>query len=221
MTRRTYDGFDISDMGEAGLQFQIAGAMDIDAQEKIWRMARSFENWTGVTNAIAGVNNLLVLFDPDQTDAEGVSQELATAWASPEAVTLDRATFRVPVQYGGDAGKDLEEIAERSGLSVEDVIKRHAAGKYVVMTVGAYPGFGFLGGLDPKLATPRRSAPRSHVEKGSVMIGGAQTAVMSITGPSGWNIIGRTEMPFFDPTAERPSVLRPGDLVTFFAEGAQ
>ena len=221
MTRRTYDGFDISDMGEAGLQFQIAGAMDIDAQEKIWQMARSFGKWTGVTNAIAGVNNLLVLFDPDRTDAEDVSQELAAAWASPEAVKLDRATFRVPVQYGGDAGKDLEEIAERSGLSVKDVIKRHAAGKYVVMTVGAYPGFGFLGGLDPKLATSRRSAPRSHVEKGSVMIGGAQTAVMSVTGPSGWNIIGRTEMPFFDPMAVRPSVLRPGDIVTFFAEGAQ
>jgi KipI family sensor histidine kinase inhibitor len=221
MTRRIYDGFDISDMGEAGLQLQIAGPMDIESQEKIWRMARSFGDWTGVSNAIAGVNNILVLFDPDQTDADRVSRDLAAAWASPATLTLDRATFRVPVQYGGNTGKDLQEIAENTGLCAADVIRRHAAGEYVVMTVGAYPGFGFLGGLDPKLATPRRAAPRSHVKKGSVMIGGAQTAVMSVDGPSGWNIIGHTEMPFFDPTANRPSVLRPGDIVTFYEEDAQ
>ena len=221
MTRRTCNGFDISDIGEAGLQFQLAGPTDIENQEKIWRMARSYGDWTGVTNVIAGVNNIVVLFDPGQTDAGRVSRDLAAAWASPAAVKLNRTTFHVPVQYGGAAGKDLEEIADSTMLSVDDVIKCHAAGQYVVMAVGAYPGFGFLGGLDVRLATPRRATPRGHVEKGSVMIGGAQTAVMSVTGPSGWNIIGKTQMPFFDPTANRPSVLRPGDIVIFRAEGAQ
>ena len=36
------------------------------------------------------------------------------------------------------------------------------------------------------------------------MIGGPQAGIMPCTAPSGWHIIGRTDISMFDPTACRP-----------------
>jgi len=39
----------------------------------------------------------------------------------------------------------------------------------------------------------------------------------SLDSPGGWQIIGRTEVPMFIPSAENPSLLQPGDQVRFVA----
>ena len=48
-------------------------------------------------------------------------------------------------------------------------------------------------------------------------IGGAQTGIYPLVTPGGWQLIGRTALPLFDPTAEPPTRLAPGDRVRFVA----
>src|SRR4051794_38087388 len=124
-------------------------------------------------------------------------------------------TIELPVQYGGDAGPDLDSVAQHTGLSPERVVETFATVDYVVYFVGFATCFPYLGGLPPELATPRLSAPRKHVPAGSVAIGGAQAGVYPLASPGGWRIIGRTTLTLFDPQSAPPPLLRMGDRVRF------
>jgi inhibitor of KinA len=121
----------------------------------------------------------------------------------------------IPVCYEGEFAPDLDDVARRANVSTQEVIKIHAAPEYRVACVGFTPGFGFLSGLDPRLATPRRASPRTGVPAGSVAIGGIQTGVYPIRSPGGWNIIGRTPLRMFDVERNPPALLCGGDRVRF------
>jgi KipI family sensor histidine kinase inhibitor len=123
----------------------------------------------------------------------------------------------IPVRYGGEHGPDLGTLADARDLSIEAVVALHTAPEYVVHFVGFLPGFAYLGGLDPRLATPRREVPRTSVPAGSVGIGGVQTGVYPIASPGGWHLIGRTDLRLFDPSREPAALLATGDRVRFRA----
>jgi KipI family sensor histidine kinase inhibitor len=122
----------------------------------------------------------------------------------------------VPVVYGGAFGIDLEAVAERAGMTPAEVIARHSAGDYRVYMLGFLPGYTYLGGLDPKLATPRRQDPRLETPSGTVAIGGIQTGIQCITAPSGWNLLGRTPVRTYHPHRDPIFLIEPGDHVSFF-----
>ncbi len=126
---------------------------------------------------------------------------------------------RVPVVYGGEFGPDLENVARRAGLAPREVAARHAGGSYRVYMLGFAPGFAYLGGLDPVLATPRRKTPRPRVPEGSVGIAGDQTGVYPMALPGGWQLVGRTPLRLWDPFAGQPALLGPGRAVRFVDAG--
>lgn len=111
-------------------------------------------------------------------------------------------------------GPDLERVMEHSGLCRKEVIERHCAPVYRVDLIGFAPGFPYLSGLDPALAIPRLDLPRVQVDAGCVAIGGEQTGIYPISGPGGWNLIGRTDVKLFAPDTAR-CLLAPGDRVRF------
>src|SRR5690606_14634473 len=111
--------------------------------------------------------------------------------------------------------EDLPGVAAHSGLTVEEVITRHAGATYTVGALGFAPGFTYLAGLPQELATPRRDRPRLRVPAGSVGIGGEQTGIYALPTSGGWNLIGRTPEQLFDPSADPPVWLRMGDQVRF------
>ena len=121
-------------------------------------------------------------------------------------------THRIPVRYDGP---DLEFIASSTGLSVDEVVRRHLGRSYTVDLLGFVPGFGYLGELDPALHLPRREQPRPRVIAGSVAIAAAQTAIYPLDTPGGWHIIGSTSTVMFDPARNPPALLAPGDTVQF------
>ena len=118
----------------------------------------------------------------------------------------------IPVSYDG---ADLEAVARAVGLTVEEVVARHAGATYVVEFVGFAPGFGYLSGLDPALQLPRLTNPRPSVPAGSVAIAGAYTAVYPRSSPGGWLLLGRTDVALFDVDADPPSALVAGTVVRF------
>lgn len=164
--------------------------------------------------------SLGIFFDVELIGATETRDWLLHTWShlADAAPADDRSrTVEIPVLYGGDAGPDLTTAAAELGLAPNDLARRHAAGDYRVAMIGFAPGFPYLSGLDPSLALPRLSTPRTQVPAGSVGIGGAQTGIYPRESPGGWRLLGRTPLRLFDPVRDPPSLLAPGDRVQFRA----
>ena len=146
--------------------------------------------------------------------------DVVQAKLAADGATLEEVR-EIPVCYGGEFGPDLNEVARHCGLPPEAVIDLHSRGDYLVHAVGFAPGFPYLGGLNEKLRTPRRPAPRLRVPKGSVGIGWTQTGIYPLETPGGWQLIGRTPVELFRPNESMPSLLKVGDRVRFRRIAAQ
>jgi inhibitor of KinA len=72
-----------------------------------------------------------------------------------------------------------------------------------------------MGGLDARIATPRKATPRTKVPAGSVGIAGNQTGIYPSESPGGWQLIGRTELQLYTPNSQEITLLKAGDLVKF------
>lgn len=221
----TLDQAEIHFLGEGSLTLTVGGigsvavSATLDCQQRLWAIAAKANAWPHVRDVVPGMNNLTILFDPLIADFDDLADKLLTAWNKSTAVTKSGRQIDIPVVYGGDRGPDLTAVAEHTGLSVAEVIRRHTAADYVVFFLGFQPGFAYMGGLDPLLATPRRREPRLVVPAGSVAIGGSQTAIYPAASPGGWQLIGHSDVRLFDPSAASPTLLQPGDRVRFVASG--
>lgn len=192
-----------------------ASTADLTVQQKVWSMSACLSAREDVLEVVPGMNNLLVIFRSIQHDFDACQALIHNAWETAHASASHGRQITVPVVYGGDNAEDLDLVARHAGLTPRDYIDLHARATYVVYALGSQPGFAYLGGLDPRLAVPRRDVPRPRVEAGSVIVGGNQAAVLSRTTPSGWHIIGKTTLNCFDHTQERPALFTPGDTVRF------
>jgi KipI family sensor histidine kinase inhibitor len=171
----------------------------------------------GIVELVPSYRALMISFDPTAIDDEALTRVVVDTAATTRPDAVERRTITLPVAYGGAHGPDLEAVAHHAGLSMDEVIERHAGTLYDVFFLGFTPGFPFLGGLEPAIATPRRATPRLRVAAGSVGIAGAQTGVYPVSSPGGWNIIGRTPVALFHPRQglDDAVLLRPGDHIRF------
>jgi KipI family sensor histidine kinase inhibitor len=163
-----------------------------------------------------GDGSLLVRFDPERLDPDSVGAHVRFLLPRISAVPEPPARIvTIPVRYGGRDGPDLDDVARLTGLPPDEVIARHAGGRYDVRFLGFTPGFAYLGPLDPSLGCPRLDRPRRAVPAGSVAIASDQTAVYPASTPGGWRLIGRTDRVMFDPRRDPMSLLAIGDRVRF------
>ena len=124
-------------------------------------------------------------------------------------------SITLPVYYAPESGADLEALANRARLSVDEVIDIHSGVEYRVYAIGFAPGFAYLGDVDPRIAAPRLATPRKVVPRGAVAIADRQTAVYPARSPGGWNLIGRCPVKLFDPRATPPMSVSVGDTIRF------
>jgi KipI family sensor histidine kinase inhibitor len=208
----------IRPLGEAALCCTVNAPVALDHQQRIWQLGAGLADTEGVLGLIPGMNNLTLTFDPLRTDGQFLEHAARALWARPLRRQRVGRLVEIPVAYGGEDGPDLADVAAHCGLSPDEVVRRHGEAEYVVYFIGFQPGFAYLGGLEASLHTPRRAEPRVAVPAGSVGIGGAQTGIYPLVTPGGWQLIGRTPLALFDPNAEPPTLLAPGDRVRFVAE---
>jgi len=133
---------------------------------------------------------------------------------APLLVETESSVVTIPVCYGGPFGTDLDDVANFTKLSRDEIVKRHIEPVYKVCMIGFIPGFAYLGGLDPLLRIPRKPTP-VKVSPGDVGVAGVQTGIYPLETPGGWQIIGRTPLRLFDAARHQPSLLKPGDQVKF------
>lgn len=205
----------VSVLGTTALLFEAQGDTTLVTQRRIWALARQAESWPGIREAAPGMNNLMLTFSEPPRRLQDLEKRVLDAWDAVEALPLDGRCIELPVTYGGEAGPHMTDVVEHTGLSVDDIVAIHSAPVYPVYALGSHPGYCYLGGMDPRIVTPRRKVPVLKIPGGAVSIGGAQTGVSASDGPSGWNTIGSTDMVFFDVTRTPAALLRPGDSIRF------
>ena len=160
--------------------------------------------------------SLLVIYDmlaTDHLEVRSIIRKVVDQLG--EATSGEGNLVTLPAYYGTDAGPDLEALAQRADLSVEEVIKLHSEMEYRVYAIGFAPGFAYLGELDERIAAPRLSTPRLKVPRGAIAIADRQTAVYPAVSPGGWNLIGLCPTRMFDPQAEPTMPVQVGDRIKF------
>lgn len=179
-------------------------------------------NIAGIIEIVPTYRSLLIHYDPIQIGFSALSKRLLPLIRPDVSQSAANRRWRIPVIYGGAFGIDLDDVARTHNISTAELITRHAGGDYYVAMIGFTPGFAYLSGLDPSIATPRRASPRNYTPPGTISIGGGQTGVQCLAAPSGWHLLGRTPVRTFHPHRDPVFLLEPGDAVTFEAiEAAQ
>lgn len=220
-------GFRFSPLGDHAVTITLGDTIDEATHRRVRAVsaaldARALE---GVVDQVPAFASVVVHYDPARVGGEPAAppyRRLVDALAHllndvRDDVLPAPRTVRIPVSYGGEFGPDLEDVARQHSIEPDDLIRLHTEGDYLVYMVGFMPGFAYLGGLTPRLVTPRRSSPRTAVPAGTVGIGGQQTGVYPLVSPGGWNLIGRTPLRIFDVAREEPALLVTGDRVRFHA----
>lgn len=211
-------------LAEDAWLLRFGAAIDMDVNARVHAAAARLQASLAGVECVPAYASLLLRFDPiDWLDDDGhfsgrrLRDAIDTAMRQVHAMAPALREVVIPVCYGGAAGEDLHDVAAHAGLAPEEVIARHTGANYRVAMLGFAPGFPYLLGLDPALAMPRRSNPRTRVPAGSVAIGGLQTGIYPQALPGGWQLIGRTPLRLFDLAADSPSLFQPGDRVRFRA----
>ena len=173
-----------------------------------------------VLDVVPALGGLALHFDPafdgSVLDAANAIVEAASKKRLPDLGDLGREV-EVPVCYDDEFGPDLDEVAKKAGLAKKDIPSLHSSAEYRVLMIGFAPGHAYMGGLDARLAVPRRASPRASVPAGSVAIANLQAVVYPYAISGGWSVIGRTPLTVFDAGRSRPSLFSPGDRVRFVA----
>lgn len=188
--------------------------VECDALEDVMSLHRALtaSRPAGAVDLVPAARTLLLTFDPTTTTQAELEAAVGRADTSGARASEDQAEVVIPVTYDGG---DLDDVAELTGIPVDEVVRRHQAADYVVAFTGFAPGFAYLAGGDPVLHVPRRDTPRTRVPSGSVALAGEFSGIYPREGPGGWQLIGRTDAVLWDLQREAPALLTPGTRVRF------
>ncbi|TYS65209.1 5-oxoprolinase subunit PxpB [Bacillus infantis] len=208
--------------GDSCIILEFGSSIGPGSNQKVRKAASllSKKPFRGMIECVPAFHTLAVHYDPYAVGTlspfESASSLIAEMLA--EKIQLNVQSPRlldIPVCYEGAHAPDLAFVARSNGLSEKEVIEIHSKRDYEIYFLGFSPGFPFLGGMDPRIAAPRKTSPRLKIPSGSVGIAGGQTGIYPSETPGGWQIIGRTPIALFDPNREEPSYLKPGDRLRF------
>lgn len=220
--------------GDSALIIKVGDQISVEINQTIRRLlARvEMESISGITDFIPSYNELMVCFNPSVTDYRKLVDIIRSHETSIEDIHLPPSALKeVPVLYGGkrifseikslgenvleNIGPDLEDVARFNKLSVDEVIQIHSSATYLVYMLGFTPGFCYLGGMDSRIAMPRKETPRLKIPEGSVGIADQQTGIYPIESPGGWQLIGKTPLKLFDPNRKPEFLFEIGDTLRF------
>src|SRR6478672_7150316 len=203
--------------GDSAITVEFSRNIDDAANQRVLALDRTLadEPIAGVNETVPTYRSLLVHYDPVQIDFDTLSGKLVTLAQRPVPATTKTRRWRIPVVYGGEHGIDLEDMAKTLNTTPDDIVARHTAGDYRVAMIGFTPGWSYLSGLEKFLHMPRRKDPRLLTPAGTISIGGVQTGVQCLAGPSGWHLLGRTPVRTYQLHRDPIFLLEPGDQVKF------
>lgn len=209
--------------GDSAITVEFSRNIDDAANQRVLALDRvlAAEHVEGVTETVPTYRSLLVHYDPCEVGFDELGKKLLSLAQQPVPTAARTRRWRIPVTYGGEQGIDLEDVAKTLDTTPEHIVARHVAGDYRVAMIGFTPGWSYLSGLEKFLHLPRRQNPRLLTPAGTISIGGVQTGIQCLAGPSGWHLLGRTPVRTYQLHRDPIFLLEPGDRVTFSAVDAK
>ena len=223
----TYQIYSVSDQA---VTLDFGGPISVATNDRVYMLMASLlkNKLEGVTDIIPAYSSITVVYDYmkvyeqqlKKEDTQSVSS-LIKKWMEDNLTEhvndtgANKKEMIIPVCYDKSLGLDIESVAQKHNLTIQEVIELHTAITYRVFMNGFLPGFAYMGIVDPSIQTPRHESPRPVVKAGSVGIAGVQTGIYPSDSPGGWQIIGKTPVPLIDENEN--ILLKPGSFVKFNA----
>jgi len=203
----------VAPAGDRALLITIGTVIDPALLAEVLALDRALQDRqpAGLLGTVPAYGSLLCHYDAGVTDAARLEESIRQLEGKVEYSIPSGTIVDIPTRYDGP---DLPEVALKTNLTPAGVLEQHAGREYLVYCVGFAPGFTYCGAVD-QLDVPRMASPRLRVPAGSVGIAGRQTGIYGVESPGGWNLIGRTALRLFDPTADPPVRFKPGDRLRF------
>lgn len=190
---------------------------EINRDLRAYFIAFNEQEIEGVIECIPSYTDLMVLYDPLIIQYRDLLHRLKQISETMQDIHIPEArTIEIPVLYGQTFGEDMQAVQSHTRMSEQEIIKIHSEHKYLVYMLGFTPGFCYLGGMNPKIATPRKEIPSQRILAGSVGIAAEQTGIYPIDSPGGWQVIGRTPLRLFDPERKPEFLIQAGDYLKFY-----
>lgn len=205
------------DAGDTALVVEFGREIDRHASALVLALADRVKAAAipGVVETLPTFRSLMVHYDPLRLSQPELKARIAPLLEGLTAAEQAGRHWRLPACYDPSIGLDLLEVAERTKLSVDEVIKIHSATTYHIYMLGFLPGFPYMGDLPAALELPRRQNPRLRVPKGSLAIAMRMSCVYSLESPGGWHVLSLTPTPLWDPRRTNAGLLAAGDKVVF------
>jgi len=196
----------------------------------------------GIVDTVACYNTLLVEYEPDSISYADLRRELERlieGLGPTRTLVIESRLLQLPAMYAdpwtkaciedyrrkiADRPYDPDHVAALNGLKDGAHLGRvHSATEHWAVTVGSFPGLPLLRPLDPRctITAPKYNPPRTWTPQGALGLGGVSTSIYTLRSPGGYQLIGRTPVPVFDPTQRNRAfkgevvLLKAGDRIKF------
>ncbi|WP_058535843.1 5-oxoprolinase subunit PxpB [Legionella saoudiensis] len=212
--------YQIVPLGDSGLTIYLTtDEISETAHQQIQTLWMKIEQITinGLIECVPAYASLALYYDPRKINFKQlkalVQEQIQLCVQQTTSQTHRR--IKIPVCYDPEFAPDIELMAIQLNLTIEQIIKLHTSRSYLVYMLGFIPGFAYLGKLPETLVVARHATPRLVIPAGSVGIAGYQTAIYPVKSPAGWQLIGRTPLTLLSNNQDAPTLLQPGDQVSF------
>jgi 5-oxoprolinase (ATP-hydrolysing) subunit B len=205
--------------GDSAVTVEFSRNIDDAANQRVLALDRALREAPidGIRETVPTYRSLLVHYDPVRIGFDTLGAKLVALAQAPSLTqAIKPRRWRVPVNYGGENGIDLENVAKALNTTPESIVAKHVGGQYRVAMIGFSPGWSYLSGLDKSLHISRQQSPRILTPAGTISIGGVQTGIQCVAAPSAWHLLGRTPVRTFQLHRDPIFLLEPGDYVTLY-----
>jgi len=207
-------------LGDTAFIIKAGNDISPETHKKIrdFLIAINKEKIEGIVELIPAYNEIQVCYNPKKLSYTKLLDKLKDLEnKATNSISATTKLIYIPVCYEKDFAIDISEVAETNNITEQEVIKTHTDSEYLVYMLGFTPGFCYLGGMNKKIATPRKENPRNKIEAGAVGIAGNQTGIYPIDSPGGWQIIGKTPLKIFDPERNPEFLIEAGNSLKFYS----
>jgi inhibitor of KinA len=204
--------------GDQALAVEFDNKIDVEVNNQVITLYRHLQGLHGIKYLIPAYHTLTIGLDGTKAEIKAIYQTIEQF--KQDYLTQDhlpKETLIIPVCYEAPFDLDTREVEKMTGLTKKEIIKIHSEHTYQVFMLGFLAGFAYMGETDQRIHCSRKMTPRQLVPQGAVGLAGAQTGIYPVQAPGGWQIIGRTPIPLFDPSSAQPAQLKPGLKVRFRA----
>ena len=189
-----------------------------------FRAAVEGEGWEGVEETSSTLVSCFVRFDPLRLPHEVLRAKVdrllkGRSWFDA-VLPGGRRFWRIPTVYGTDLAPQLSQAAAAAGMREDAAVASLSGARVRVQALGFAPGQPYLGELPQAWDIPRQSQLSKPVAQGALVVAIRQLVLFGVSAPTGWQHVGQRAITLFQPGADEPVLLRPGDEVQFIATDA-